>query len=82
MIKKQGHQIELLGDKVERLMNMIMDKLQEVVEDIDELKYAENGYSADQYPQHTLPWDVEDGGDAAEFKEELLQEDVVCLFAW
>ena len=32
---------------------------------------------AEQYPQHTSPQDVEDGGGADESKEDLLQEEVV-----
>ena len=35
IIKKQGCQIELLGNKVERLVNIVEDKLQEAVEDIE-----------------------------------------------
>ena len=69
IIKKQGRQIELLGDKVERLTNIVMDKPQEAVEDIKELEYEEEGYSADQPPQHTSPWDIEYGGETAESKK-------------
>ena len=77
VIQKQGHQNELLGDKLKCLADMVMDKLQEAVEDIKVLEYEEDGYSAVQYPQHTSLWDVEDGGDADESKEELLQDKVV-----
>ena len=70
IIKKQGCQIELLGDKLERLTNIVGDKLQEAVEDVDESEYKEDGSSADQYPQHTSPWDMEDSSDAAESKKE------------
>ena len=77
IIQKQGHQVDLLGDKLKRLMNIVLDNFQEALEDIKELEYEEDGYSADQYPQHTSPQDVEDGGDADESKEELLQDEVV-----
>ena len=54
-----------------------MDNFQEALEDIEEPEYKEDGYRADQCPQHTSPQDVEDGGDADESKEDLLQEEVV-----
>ena len=77
IIKKQGYQIELLGNKFDRLTNIVVDKLQEAVEDIDESEYEEDGYSADQSPQHTSPWDIEYDGKTDESKEELLQEEIV-----
>ena len=55
-----------------------MDNFQEAVDIIEEPEYKEDGYSADQYPQHTSPWEVEAGGDADESKEDLLQVEVVA----
>ena len=75
--KKQGHQIELLGNNLDRLTNIVMDNIQEAVEDIKESEYKEDGYSADQSPQHTSSWDIENDGETAESKEELLQEQIV-----
>ena len=77
IIKKQGHQIKLLGNKLERLMNIVVDKLQEAVKHIKESEYEEDGYGADQSPQHNSPWDIEYSGETAESKEELLQEEIV-----
>ena len=56
---------------------MVVDRLQEAVENIEEPEYEEDGYSTGQYSQHTSPWDVQYGGDAGESKEELLQDEVV-----
>ena len=77
IIQKQGHQIDILSDKLDRLTNIVKDNFQEALEDIEEQEYKEDVYRAEQYPQHTSPRDVEDGGDADESKEELLQEEVV-----
>ena len=77
IIQKQGRQIKILVYKLERLTNIIVDNFQEAVEDIEEAEYEEDWYGADQYPRDTLPWDVGDGSDADESKEELLQEEVV-----
>ena len=55
LIQKQGHQINLLSDKLERLTNIAMDNFQEALEDIKEPEYEEDGYRAEQYPQHTSP---------------------------
>ena len=77
IIKKQGRQINLLSDKLDRLTNIVVVNFQEASEDIEEPEYKEDGYMAKQYPQHTSARDVEDGGGADESKEELLQEEVV-----
>ena len=44
IIQKQGRQIEILGNKLKRLTNIVVDKLQEAVEDIEEPEYEEDGY--------------------------------------
>ena len=36
IMKKQGHQIELLGNKLDHLTNIVVDKIQEAVKDIGE----------------------------------------------
>ena len=77
IIQKQGRQIDRLGNKFELGTNIVVDNFQEALEDIEESEYEEDGYRADQYPQHTSPRDVEDGGDADESKEELLHDEVV-----
>ena len=77
IIQKQGRQIDRLGNKLKRLANIVVDNFQEALEDIEEPEYKEDGYRADQYPQHMSPRDLEDGGNADEPKEELLQEEVV-----
>ena len=55
IIQKQGRQIDLLSDKLNRLINITVNNFHEALEDIKEPEYKEDGYSADQYPQILRP---------------------------
>ena len=52
IIQKQGHQIDHLSDKLNRLTNIVVENFQEALEGIGEPEYEEDGYRAKQYPQH------------------------------
>ena len=47
IIQKQGRQIDLLSDKLERLTIIVVDNFQEALEDIKEPEYKEDGYMAE-----------------------------------
>ena len=54
IIQKQGRQINLLGNKLECLTNIIAESFQETLEDIEEPEYEDDGYRAEKYPQHII----------------------------